>query len=416
MDRDTPPTTSARSPRRRRARRAWPVAAVLGLAAAAVVIPAQGATATPGPGSYVALGDSYVAGQALDHLTGAYPECLQSAANYPRTAAWRAGLLANDQSCSGATIPDLFAAKGAIPAQTDALSASTQVVTLSIGGNDLGFSAILRSCLAASADGPLWSGEKSCREKYTVGGVDTLSAKAAGVVAPAVGEAVTRIRAKAPNARVVVVGYPTLMPDAAHTPAGGCFSPLTSSKPALPFATTDLDYFHGVQSTLDIRTQAAVRAAGAEYVSLLADTAEHSVCSATPYIDGITLSGFVLSPTSMHPNLAGLGYQGRAVGAVLKAPRDFQGVTGALVSVGGTSADLQIHVPSATLHTTPDIAAEINGSYVANVNGEHGWYVWFENREDTRVYHVTVTVRPGDTVRLRTATGAVQVLTLTPKA
>lgn len=406
--------TRARSTRtgslthRRRLRGVTAVAAVA-MSAAAVVVPLQGAEAAAP--AYVALGDSYVAGQAIGGLTGPHPECLQSVANYPRGAAARAGLALTDVSCSGATIPDLFAPHGTIPAQTDALSASTQVVTLSIGGNDLGFAPILRSCLAASADGPLWSGEKSCREKYTVGGVDSLSAKAAGVVAPAVGDAVSRIRAKAPNARVVVVGYPTLMPDAAHTRAGGCFSPLTSSTPALPFATTDLDYIHGVQAALDTATQASVRAAGGEFVSLLANTFNDSVCSPQPYIDGISLSGFSLSPTSLHPNASGLSFEGRAVGDVLKAPREFQGVTGALVPLGGGTADLQIIVPGATLFSTPDVAAEVNGSYVANVNGEHGWYVWIEARGENRVYHATVTVKPGDVVRLRTASGAVQVLT-----
>lgn len=392
-----------------RIRTGWAVAASLAVIASGIVFPPP-ASAAASP-SYVALGDSYAAGQAIGGAAGTHPSCLQSVENYPRVAARAAGLDLVDVSCTGATIPDLFAPKGDLPAQTDALSASTSVVTLTMGGNDLGFGPVLSSCLAVSADGPILSGLPTCRDKYIVGGVDTLSAKVTTQVAPALGDAVKRIRAKAPNARVVVVGYPTLMPDAGHTRPGGCFSPLSSSQPSLPFTTVDLAYINSVQATLDAQSQAVTLAAGAEYVSLVANTFEHSVCSPVPYISGIQLSGLSLRPESMHPNVAGLAFVGNAVSKVLQAPAGFQGVTGRLVSQGGDRYDLQIVVPSATLFSTPDVAAEKNGSYIANVNGEHGWYVWAENVGDTRVYHASVTVKSGDVVRLRTASGAVQVLT-----
>ncbi|MGH1526526.1 SGNH/GDSL hydrolase family protein [Leifsonia sp. L25] len=331
--------------------------------------------------------------------------------NYPHTAAARAGLELTDVSCTDATIADLFAPKKDVPAQTDALSASTSVVSLTIGGNDLGFASVLQSCLAASAQGPLLSGEASCRAKYTVGGVDTLSKKVTDRVAPALRDAVTRIRAKAPNARVVVVGYPALMPDAVHTPAGGCFASLKLFGTSFPYATADLAYMNSVQSTLDVQSKAAAEAAGADYVSLMGNTFDHSSCSASPYLNPVELSGLSASPANLHPNATGLAYAGQAVGNVLAAPRGFQGVTGIVVPLGGSEFELQITVPNATLFTTPEVTAQLNGYYLSHVSGEFGWYLGVRQVGDGRVYHQSLTLKPGDSVQLRTASGAIQKLT-----
>lgn len=391
---------------RRWARAALATATALVGVAATVAIPVT--TASAAAGDYVALGDSYAAGQEIGGAAGTYPACKQSVKNYPRVAAARIGLDLVDRSCSKATLPDLFGPQGDVPPQAEALSASTRVVTLTMGGNDLGFAPVLTSCLAVSATGPLFSGGSSCREKYTVGGVDTLSKKVVDAVAPALRDAVARIKATAPAARVVVVGYPTLMPDAAHTPAGGCFAPLSSTHASFPFITTDLDYIHGVQTTLDQQSRSAVEKAGAEYVSLMAATTDHSSCSADPYIEQLHLSGFTASPASMHPNEKGLAVIGGIVSDVLAAPKEFRGVTGKLFPRGGDRYQLQIWVPSATLLDTPQVTAEVAGRYVAHVSGEHGWYLSFSQIDQSRVYYTDVTVRPGETVTLKTASGAVQ--------
>jgi len=391
-----------------RARTALAGTAAILAVAATVTVPAT--TAAAAPGDYVALGDSYAAGQEVGGAAGTYPVCKQSVKNYPRVGAARIGLDLTDRSCTKAKLPDLFAPQGDVPAQADALSASTRVVTLTMGGNDLGFSSVLTSCLAVSATGPLFSGGSSCREKYTVGGVDTLSKKAVDEVAPALRDAVAKIKGKAPNARVVVVGYPTLMPDAAHTPAGGCFAPLSSTHPSFPFITTDLDYIHGVQATLDAQSRAAAEKSGAEYVSLFAVTSDHSACSAEPYIEQLHLSGFTPSPASMHPNETGLGFIGDFVANILAAPKEFKGVTGKLFPRGENRFQLQIWVPEATLLDTPHITAEVNGRYVAHVSSEHGWYLYFSQIDRSRVYYNDISVKPGEVVTLRTASGVVQTL------
>ncbi|MDR6972079.1 SGNH/GDSL hydrolase family protein [Leifsonia shinshuensis] len=360
----------------------------MAVAAAAAVLAPVPASAVAGQQSYVALGDSYAAGQEIGGSGGGAAGCLQSAQNYPRSAAARAGLQLTDVSCSGATIADLFTPANGRPAQVDALSASTAVVTLTIGGNDLGFRSVLSACIASGPQGPLlFRFKTSCRDDFVTGGVDTLAKKAAEQVAPSLGTAVSKIRAKAPNARVVVVGYPALMPDSAHIPPTGCFSPFDADGgPSVPFTAIDLNYINSVQAVLDAQSQKAVEAVGGEYVSLLANTFDHAVCGSDPYINPLQFTESGLSPSAMHPNQKGLAFEGAAVGNVLAAPRAFQGVTGALAPLGGDQYELRITVPTATLFSTPEVTAERNGSYLAHVAGEHGWYVGVRSAADSRVY------------------------------
>ena len=101
-------------------------------------------------GSYVALGDSYTAGLGVPEQTGATAGCGQSTSSYPYLVARSLRLDLTDMSCSSATIADLTAAQptgqGTNPAQLSALSSGTALVTVSIGGNDIGLIDIVTKC------------------------------------------------------------------------------------------------------------------------------------------------------------------------------------------------------------------------------------------------------------------------------
>ena len=125
---------------------------------AALFVPT--ATAAPKYRNYVSLGDSFVSGpfiplQRLDPLS-----CFKSTQNYPSVLARRLGI-ANftDISCGGAQTGDMFAAQSGIPgqsvAQLSALKADTDLVTVSIGGNDIGFMDIILTCAGKSVLDPL---------------------------------------------------------------------------------------------------------------------------------------------------------------------------------------------------------------------------------------------------------------------
>lgn len=278
---------------------------------------------------YVALGDSYSAGYGLTPLTGEpVPGCAQAAVDYPHQLAAAYDL---DLTCAGAwatnmTTPQVTPAGTADP-QVDALSADTDIVTVTLGGNDLGFADVAAACLALSPTGPVAGTNPSdpfqasnCESIFVQGGVDTLAQRLADVVVPDIAAGLAAIRAKAPNAQVFVVGYPAITPDAARTPTGpaGCWTtPLDNLQPvpdSFPFTTTDVPYLHQIEEELDLAVQAQTAAAGAgfTYVPTFEATLAHSACAPADeqYVEGVTLASDLTSavPGSLHPNATGVAF------------------------------------------------------------------------------------------------------------
>jgi lysophospholipase L1-like esterase len=294
--------------------------------------------ALPLGSQYVALGDSYAAGYGLRHPTKRpVPACGQSADDYPHRLAARFGLALTDVSCAGATTKNVVSrSQSGAPPQVEALTTDTRLVTLSIGGNDADLFGTASSCLALSARGPVFSGRNAddCRSTLVRDGVDTLARSIDGPVATGIARALTSIRAHAPNAEVVVVGYPAIFPDAANTPRRGCFRSALDAgslvgafpRDAFPFTTTDTAYLNGVQARLDAVTRNAAEAAGATYVSTFAATESRSACSTKrAYVAGVTLSSTSgleevdLEPGALHPTSAGVGYMARRAAAAVVA-------------------------------------------------------------------------------------------------
>lgn len=291
---------------------------------------------------YVALGDSYSAGYGLSDPTRLPTSaCGQSGQDYPHRIAARFGLALTDVTCGGATSTDVtsgFQFKG-VPPQIRSLSDRTRLVTLTIGGNDADLFGTAASCLALSAKGPVFSGRDapSCRSTLVSDGVDQLGAKIASRVALGIADTLAQVKAAAPNAVIVFLGYPAIFPDADHTPKGGCFrsaldlGTLTGSFPSnsYPFTNTDVRYLHGVQQDLDDVSKAAARAAGVRFVDVFSSTQAHSACATgKPYVSGVSLDGtgdlrrIDLEPGALHPNTRGVAYLTKRVAA---ATRDLAG-------------------------------------------------------------------------------------------
>ena len=226
------------------------------------------------PGTYVALGDSYTSGPAIPTQLGpgttpaAPAACLRSSENYPSLTARALGLDLVDVSCGGATTDDLDRSQGSgIPAQLSALQRTTALVTVGIGGNDLGFSTIAANCAAYTPWGPTRVGW-SCEDHYHTGGVDQLAGAVVAVGAK-VARVLAEVRQQAPGAQVFVVGYPDIVP-----PAGsGCW-------PSLPFRAGDLDFLRGVEAELDSALAGAAADAGDHFVDMATPSATHSACAA----------------------------------------------------------------------------------------------------------------------------------------
>lgn len=151
---------------------------------------------------YVALGDSYAAlGSTGSEISG--PEfCQRSADNYPSLVLADDRVTGSDVSCAGAVTVDVLnpVGEGAerIPAQIDALTEDVDLVTLSIGGNDIGFGAIVGCVVEAMRANQLSTCEPALRER---------TQERLGELPAELDRIHGGISARAPDARVIVTGY-----------------------------------------------------------------------------------------------------------------------------------------------------------------------------------------------------------------
>ena len=279
------------------------------IAAVVVTLGATAGTAladdTEQAGRYVALGDSYSAGPLVPPQTGQPAGCLRSGSNFPSVVAEGTGATDFvDVSCSGATTADFTAPQkvtlGENPAQFDALTGTEDLVTFTIGGNDIGFGEIIQECALRSPQQPLGA---ACRDFYG----DQLNQRIAET-APKIAAALGEIGTRSPGARVAVVGYPALLPDEGP----GCF-------PVVPFSPGDVAWLRGIEKDLNAMLDAQASAGGATYVDTYTPTIGHDMCQlpGVKWIEG-------LLPTSpaapVHPNAQGMEAMGAAVLAALGAP------------------------------------------------------------------------------------------------
>ncbi|MEV6754071.1 SGNH/GDSL hydrolase family protein [Streptomyces sp. NPDC051214] len=259
--------------------------ATLGLAAA----PAQATGADPL--DYVALGDSFSAGSGVLPLDVTAPLlCARSTANYPHVVAKRTGAKLTDVTCGGAQTKDFAGSQypGVAP-QLDAVKADTDVVTLTIGGNDN--NTFISAILACGSAGVLSGGKGSpCKDANG----DKFTEQIDASTYPALKTALRAVKAKAPNARIGVLGYPWIVPEKS---VPGCFA-------KMPIATGDVPYLRDLQAHLNKAVQRAATETGATFVDMAAASDGHDACKplGTRWIEPV-LFGTNFVP--VHPNALG---------------------------------------------------------------------------------------------------------------
>src|SRR6478736_2318519 len=166
--------------------------ATLAMAASLAAAPAQAADKT----KYIALGDSYAAGQGA----GLYKNdtCYRSANSYSELAAeTKAIKLVTNAACSGKTTQEVVAT------QLRQLNKTTELVTITAGGNNLGFGDIVTNCGTAIFDSAFAA---ACAAASATAKAKLVSGQLAGEVA----SMIQSVQAAAPNAKIVVTGYPYL--------------------------------------------------------------------------------------------------------------------------------------------------------------------------------------------------------------
>ena len=261
-------------------------------------VPSQTANPSPATGPrYVAMGDSAAAAPLVPQQA-APTGCLKSTNDYPSVLARRIGAASfRDATCSGARTEDLLSRaqstrSGDVPPQLDAVEPDTELITITIGGNDVDLPTHAMACRRTSLDVP------PCSSALLAGVVDAIS-RAIDEEAGRWSTLDSAVRAKAPDARVVVVGYGT------YVRPEGCF-------PTQPINPVDAAYFQAKLDELDQRLEQVAAGQGAEFFDTRPLSVGHDICAAP---QDRFVEGFV--PTSpaapLHPN----GMGAAAVGAAL---------------------------------------------------------------------------------------------------
>ncbi|GAA1871111.1 hypothetical protein GCM10009751_32830 [Myceligenerans crystallogenes] len=220
--------------------------------------------------SYVALGDSYSSGTGTRTYINDGTSCLRSTYAYPSLTAAARNYSLNFRACSGAKVADVT------NTQLGALTSTTKYVTISVGGNDAGFSDVLTECAL-----PSWADD-------CAGAVNAARSFVSNTLPGRLNTLYAAIRSKAPNAKVVVVGYPKLF--------NGEDCNLVTF-----FSPSDETALNNAVVLINSVTQTAASAKGFTFVNPVTRFTGHAVCDSTEWINGFS------DPTreSYHPNRLG---------------------------------------------------------------------------------------------------------------
>lgn len=260
--------------------------------------------------SYVALGDSYAAfGDQRDLVPGS-GQCARSTTNYPSALADLAEFpTVSDMTCGGAVVEDLFEEQHPdITPQFYGLAPDTDLITLSIGGNDVGFGQIV-GCIAGHL--PTQSPPNDCRAL-----LDSTVRNSIDAVYGADGtinEAYEHIADKAPYARVVATQYMPLMP-ATDADAARCVF-------ATAIGQANLDWAREITTAINTAVDQAARRHGHVSVMPTSDI-DHSACAApdvrwTQFLEDEPDAEDPTGAAAFHPTGLGQAAMADAVAAAL---------------------------------------------------------------------------------------------------
>lgn len=250
---------------------------------------------------YVALGDSYTAAPNTGPKV-ADNGCFNTEVNYPHRIADSTGMDLVDNSCNGATtnaltIPQPTPA-GEHPPQLDDVDADTDLVTIRLGANDNSLYSRIIGCaryFGADAPGtPCAEVDAKKADNLTVALDDLTDSLLDGL---------QEIGARGPNARIIVIGYPQVIPE-----EGTC--------ELLPLPAGDYAYARQIIEGLNAALESAAAEVGAAFVDMYAASEGHDICADEPWIAGAPIAP--TGATAWHPYAA----EGQAVAELVLAELD----------------------------------------------------------------------------------------------
>lgn len=252
--------------------------AAAALASATLLVPAAASAARPAPLVLDGLGDSYASGYGVPP----YSSCGRSDAAPAVMVDGRRRLQLDDfVACAGATSASLIAG-----GQLDALDADTDVVTLSVGGNDIGWGNVVAACLGGS-DAQCAGALAATRTRVTT--------QLPGMLEPVY----DGIDAAAPDAQVIVTGYPHLF-----TPEAGAMLGASPAEQAALNEGADL---------LNATIRATAQAHGYTFADVTRKFDGHGANSADPWLLG------PFDQAAFHPNARGYEAYAAAVTSAVRA-------------------------------------------------------------------------------------------------
>ena len=242
--------------------RALTVAVVAALTTLGLTTVAEAATV-----SYVALGDSYSSGVGA----GSYLDsssCKRSAKAYPYLYASKTGASLSFQACLGAKVADVQNTQAA------ALSSRTDLVSVTVGGNDAGFTSVMENCILR--------GDAGCKTAVT-----NAIAFVEETLPGRLDSLYSTIRSKAPNAEVVVLGYPHF-----YKIGGSC---------SVGLSDTSRGYLNSGADALDTVIEKEATNAGFTFADVRPAFTGHEICSGSPWLHSVTWP----VDESYHPTASG---------------------------------------------------------------------------------------------------------------
>ncbi|MFG1781571.1 SGNH/GDSL hydrolase family protein [Rhodococcus oryzae] len=199
------------------------------------------------------LGDSFSAGSGVSPVAATQlAKCMQSEQNFSHLIAQQRGFRLADVSCGGAKTGDFYAPQGpGLRPQLDALTPTTELVTLMIGGNNNNtFIGAMGACIGAMIAQP--GAQEPCKAQYGNSLTEPIEAQTYPALVKALGD----IHDRSPRARVIIAGYPWLVPS-----SGSCF-------PQMPIAAGDVPYLRELQAKLNDAVRRAAQETGATFVDM----------------------------------------------------------------------------------------------------------------------------------------------------
>jgi lysophospholipase L1-like esterase len=250
-------------------RRAIPAAVAVGATLALSLVGTGAAHAASV--NYVALGDSYSSGVGSGSYTSSSGSCDRSTKAYSQL--WTNANAPSSftfVACSGATTADVLSS------QISALSSSTTLVSITIGGNDVGFSDVMETCVLDSTS--------TC-----VSAINTAESEAQSQLPAKLDSVYAKIKSLSPNAHVVVLDYPE-------------FYDLSKSSTCIGLSTTDRTDLNQAADILDGVIKVEAGKYGFVFGDVRSAFAGHEICDSSSWLHSVNILDL---DESYHPTASG---------------------------------------------------------------------------------------------------------------